>query len=43
MLQYCFNILRGAIEDSQPFITAKDVMKNYNVMELIEEHSKNCF
>ena len=42
MTQFCFNILRGVIEDAQHFITSTDVIKNYNILELIEKQSKNC-
>lgn len=41
MIQYAFNILRGVIEDAQPCISSRDILKNYKIMDWIEQQIFN--
>ena len=40
MLQICFCLLRGVLNDSKPALTADEFLKNYDILDLLKEHGK---
>ena len=40
MLQGCFRLLRGVLNDDKPALTADEFLKNYNILDLLKQHSK---
>ena len=43
MLQGCFHLLRGVLNDEKPALTVDEFLKNYDVLDLLKQHSKALF
>ena len=43
MLQGCFHLLRGVLNDEKPALRVGEFLKNYDVLDLVRLHSKAQF
>ena len=41
MIPGCFHILRGAISDEKPPVEADELLKNFDLLDLVRQHSKH--